>query len=406
MALTKATNRMISAAAVNVRDYGAVGDGVTDDTVAIQAAIDGAVASATTNTLIISDGIYKTTAPLVVSKGIIIQGESTNSQSADEGGVINACHTGHSIIAIKGAGRVKLADLNLTTDATTFPKTGISLGRSGTASSGHHKFSRIKIQGYFSEAAVYSIASEVNTWDDMYVWLLGGGAKYTFYTSNTDDLSVNSYPTSTNVSGSFVHCYFLNSSSDADSACVYLELGESMGSWNFLSCYLIPTAGSYVYMNNATDAQSIGGYNFIATSGERLGSGGDPAYGFRITSSVACNLRGLTIIGSRLDFQAGATKTQIHLDSTITLTSPNVILPPPEAFAYAEDVYIPSQIKSGIFCVDREGEQATATLLNSWVNNYGAPWIAAGYRKTADGVVYVTGRVIIAPGLPFTLPEP
>lgn len=52
---------------VSVKDFGAVGDGVTDDTVAIQNAIDAIEANTTRPSLYLPSGIYKTTAKLTIS---------------------------------------------------------------------------------------------------------------------------------------------------------------------------------------------------------------------------------------------------------------------------------------------------------------------------------------------------
>jgi hypothetical protein len=59
MALTRVHNRLIAGAPVNVKDFGAVGDGVTDDTAAIQAAVD------TNKPVQFGSDTYKITAPLV-----------------------------------------------------------------------------------------------------------------------------------------------------------------------------------------------------------------------------------------------------------------------------------------------------------------------------------------------------
>ncbi len=91
MGLTKATFSMIDGAFANVKDFGAVGDGTTDDTAAIQAAIDyaqsnvsppGLTTGATgPGTVYFPQGSYKVTDELLVTYKISVLGEGQTEYS-------------------------------------------------------------------------------------------------------------------------------------------------------------------------------------------------------------------------------------------------------------------------------------------------------------------------------------
>lgn len=94
MSLTKATYSMISGAPVNVLDYGAVGDGVTDDTVALQNAIN----ASKNKKLFFPSGVYKITSALTLDPAFnyYIEGEGRNPGADAVSTIVNA-GTGNAI---------------------------------------------------------------------------------------------------------------------------------------------------------------------------------------------------------------------------------------------------------------------------------------------------------------------
>jgi len=77
MALTKTHNRMIAGAPVNVKDFGAAGDGVTDDTAAIQAAIDSIQGTQPTGggSVYFPKGIYRTSTSINIYSDVRLHGD-------------------------------------------------------------------------------------------------------------------------------------------------------------------------------------------------------------------------------------------------------------------------------------------------------------------------------------------
>lgn len=78
MTLTKASYSMITGAPANVRDYGATGDGTTDDTAAIQAALDA------------SDNVYVPEGTYLISAALVMSRARQNLRGASKDAIIKA----------------------------------------------------------------------------------------------------------------------------------------------------------------------------------------------------------------------------------------------------------------------------------------------------------------------------
>ena len=103
---------------VSVTDFGAVGDGVTDDTAAIQAAIDSLAGS-----IYFPDGTYITTSTLILNNyGQILQGSSRSNAT------IAAAFQGGAVVQIQ-KGRCSIFDLKISTKYGSNRRNASPLGK-------------------------------------------------------------------------------------------------------------------------------------------------------------------------------------------------------------------------------------------------------------------------------------
>lgn len=106
---TKLANDQISGSVINVLDFGAVGDGVTDDTAAIKLARDSISTdfntSATGGVLHFPRGKYKISSVVEIPPAMVLTGEARhNGTNLNAGSIIDVTHDGVGIRFIRKAG--------------------------------------------------------------------------------------------------------------------------------------------------------------------------------------------------------------------------------------------------------------------------------------------------------------
>ena len=118
MTLTKATFSMIDGAVLNVKDFGAVGDGVTDDTASVSAAIAaGTASSVTPYAVYFPTGSYRITSPLACGAYGNLIGETRRS-------IIVFDHNGTGLTLTGGIGRIEKMQF---TRGSSYTNQGINL---------------------------------------------------------------------------------------------------------------------------------------------------------------------------------------------------------------------------------------------------------------------------------------
>lgn len=195
---------------ISVKEFGAKGDGVTDDAAAIQAALNYCVKNDSillfpTATFLVNTSLNLTFAGASggaddFSHGIIIEGTGRNFQS-----VIKGNTSGYPVFDLTGARTCLISDILVyhVSDDATKPSCGFFLSRNTTnGPSGEHVFTNVGVFGYFSKAAIATISSEVNIFRACYFNNIFDTA-HSFYTAGLNNLGILSLY----IPGLDVHAY-------------------------------------------------------------------------------------------------------------------------------------------------------------------------------------------------------
>jgi parallel beta-helix repeat protein len=158
MALTKATYSMIDGAPANVRDFGAVGNNIADDTAAIQAAIDAAL-----QIEFVKGDVYKITGPINITKpGTQLIGNGARVTGAYEQDPVSPSYS-ESFFNVTGADNVLIENIRLQYTGT-FTIGGLDYGGyiSGIHVEDSDRFTARGVEAYGFNRAGINVAMDVD----------------------------------------------------------------------------------------------------------------------------------------------------------------------------------------------------------------------------------------------------
>lgn len=164
MSLTKASYSLINGAPTNVLDFGAVGDGVTNDAPAFQAAIDSGakyiIIPAPPTTYLLTTSLNMTN---LYGVTFDFRGSCDINNNPPQNVVpIIAKHTG-AVFDLTGSFDCCFINANVNGSATTTPTCMFLLARTSSgASAGRHRFFNPRSSGNFSTTVFYNYGSEEN----------------------------------------------------------------------------------------------------------------------------------------------------------------------------------------------------------------------------------------------------
>lgn len=319
----------------SVKAFGATGDGSTDDYAAIAAAI--VYLSSGVNgggELFFPKGNYLASQTIYVPQSVTLLGEGRRPGPLGVGGNANiegSCiigeHTGAAVVSFKGSAFCGLRNICLHGDETTTPKTGLCVGRVATESSGRHDIQNSLIGGWFSEAAFYDIASEEGASYGLHILLLGGGAKYCYYTSDQDDLSVDALGSSSNFTKAHYGINWLHQGEANDSAAIYINARQGTQTVLFDGGFTGMTSGttsSHVKINVVSDGDNLGDFTFRQIGHEAVSNASPPVEVFKVSTTGGTQLKGLNIEANTIGQIIGGTSEYIHVDDSLELVNPNI----------------------------------------------------------------------------------